>query len=181
MTKQLDLFMNNMNPYKPPKRRNIKPLRYIIAFSVGTQGMVDFKEGMAYEEIRKKAMFNCDYKIGCIAFTSDGDPEELDISKAEEPHFHNKIFRFRYVGKKVMIVEKILYCASNGLEFLDEKKIQIGSSKDEQVAAFEDFFSLIKDAEEINGFPLTHYKHSSRLAEPEYARLLIQIFNQKIT
>ena len=181
MTKQLDLFMNNMNPYKPPKRLNTRPLRYIIAFGEGTRGMKDFKEGMVYEMIRKKAMLNCDYKIGCIAFTSDGDPEELDISKAEEPNFHNKIFRFRNIGKKVMIVEKIIYCASNGLEFLDEKKIQIGPTKHEQVAAFKDFFSLIKDAEEINGFPINHYKHSPRLVEPEYARLLIKIFNQKIT
>ena len=169
-----------MNPYKPPKRKNKRPLRYITAFSVGTRGMQDFKKGRAYEEIRKKAMLNCDYKIGCIAFTSDGDPEELDISKAEEPNFHNKIFRFRNVGKKVMIIEKIIYRASNGLDFLDEEKIQIGSTKKEQASAFEDFYSLIQDAEEINGFPLTHYKHSSRLAEPEYARLLIKIFNQKI-
>ena len=181
MTKQLDLFMNNMNPYRHPKRKNNKPLRYITAFSVGTRGMKDFKKGMAYEEIRKKAMLNCDYKIGCIAFTSDGDPEELDISKAEEPNFHNKIFRFRNVGKKVIIIEKIIYRASNGLDFLDEEKIQIGSTKKEQVTAFEDFYSLIKDAEQINGFPLTHQKHSSRLAEPEYARLLIKIFNQRIT
>ena len=78
-----------------------------------------------------------------------------------------------------MIIEKIIYRASNGLDFLDEEKIQIGSTKKEQASAFEDFYSLIKDAEEINGFPLTHYKHSSRLAEPEYARLLIKIFNQK--
>ena len=180
MTKQLDLFMNNMNPYKPPKRINTRPLRYIIAFSVGTRGMKDFKEGVVYEEVRMKAMLNCDYKIGCIAFTSDGDPEELDISKAEEPNFHNKIFRFRNVGKKVMIVEKIIYSASNGLDFLDEEKIQVGSTKEDQVAAFQDFYSLIKDAEAINGFPLAHHKHSSRLVEPEYARLLIKIFNQKI-
>ena len=100
MTKQLDLFMNNMNPYRHPKRKNNRPLRYITAFSVGTRGMQDFKKGMAYEEIRKKAMLNCDYKIGCIAFTLDGDPEKLDISKAEDPNFHNKIFRFRNIGKK---------------------------------------------------------------------------------
>jgi hypothetical protein len=47
MTKQLDLFMNNMNPYRPPKRKNNKPLRYITAFSVGTRGIKDFKKGIA--------------------------------------------------------------------------------------------------------------------------------------
>ena len=178
---------------KPSKRikRAIQPRRHFKAWRTSTTPFNKLIENIKANKdedeavMVEKHMEDCDFTIVCQTNDTEGNQEDIDLTKIHERSHHFKSFLFKVFNGKVFIVRKNIFgvleeysfCDSPHYAFVPAESVNIGVSNTEQRAAFKEFKELMEDAEAINGFPIYDERH--HIDRPIIRQLLVRINNSK--
>lgn len=165
-----------------------KPLRHFQGIRVSQSSLVSLSHKHKDGNDLKKAIVESesDLKVCCSPYDKSGEcvyPKEENIFDRTN---HDKSFLFKTWSGGVKIMEIHYFGKWHEYEFSGAQHSawapeieKVGLTNQEQERAFFLFKQLVTDTEEINGFPITDYRHIL-YSQPEFRSLLIRILNSRI-